>query len=279
MARILIAGCGDVGSRLGQLLAAEGHEVWGLKRHPVSLPPGIRPLAADLGDPASLTTLPARLDGVFYAVAAGGFSAANYQAAYVTGVNNLLAALTGAGQSVRRVLYVSSTSVYGQRQGEWIDETSPAEAAGFSGQSLREGEQSVWNSPYPAVAVRFAGIYGPGRTRLIEMLRAGEARCPTGVYSNRIHSDDCARVLKHLWDLPQPERLYIGVDNCPVLQCEVLDWLAERLGLPGPARDSASAGAEALLRGNKRCSNARLQASGFTLTYPSYREGYAALLA
>ena len=128
MARILIAGCGDVGTTLGLSLRAAGHEVWGLKRNPRGLPPELRPLAADLADPATLIVLPPALDYIVYSAAAAGFSEALYQAAYVAGVRNLLNALRQAGQQPKRLLLTSSTSVYAQHQGEWVDEDSPAAA-------------------------------------------------------------------------------------------------------------------------------------------------------
>ena len=289
MARILIAGCGDVGTVLGQSLHAAGHEVWGLKRRPADLPPAIRPLAADLADPATLTRLPSNLDVIVYSAAAAGFSEAQYRTAYTDGVRNLLSALRETGQQPRRVLFASSTSVYAQHRGEWVDEDSPAEAASFSGRCIRAGERLLWDSPWPAVAVRFGGIYGPGRTRLIDGVRAGTATRPTGdpIYTNRIHRDDCARVLAHLIELPDPERLYIAVDDEPAPLDEVLRWLAGQLGVPEPAPATgfqAKPGAEASgdaasrLRASKRCRNARLRASGFRFRYPSYRDGYGALL-
>ena len=286
MARILIAGCGDIGATLGQQLHAAGHEVWGLKRRPADLPPGIQPLAADLTDPATLNTLPPALDGVVYSAAAAGFSESHYQAAYVAGVQNLLDALRQAGQQPRRLLFTSSTSVYAQHQGEWVDEDSPAEADSFSGRCIRTGEQLLWDSPWPAVAVRFGGIYGPGRTRLIESVRAGTATRPAGppLYTNRIHRDDCARVLEHLLFLPEPAPLYLAVDDDPAPLDEVLSWLAAQLGVPEPPlatdlplKPGAGAGDPALrMRASKRCRNARLHASGFQFCYPSYRDGYAA---
>ncbi len=289
MARILIAGCGDVGTTLGQTLSAAGHEVWGLKRHPADLPSSIQPLAADLTDPATLTALPPKVDAVVYSAAAAGFSEAHYQAAYVEGIRNLLNALRQAGQHPKRLLFTSSTSVYAQHQGEWVDEDSPAEADGFSGRCLREGERLMWNSGWPAVAVRFGGIYGPGRTRLIDSVREGSATCFDGppIYTNRIHRDDCARVLEHLLQLPAPEPLYIAVDDDPAPLDEVLNWLADQLGVPRPlhlSQPPLKPGAETRrdpatrMRASKRCRNARLRASGFQFHYPSYREGYAALI-
>jgi nucleoside-diphosphate-sugar epimerase len=288
MARILIAGCGDVGTALGRNLSAAGHEVWGLKRRPTDLPAGIQPLAADLTDPATLTVLPAALDYVVYSAAAAGFGEEAYQAAYVAGVRHLLDALRRAGQQPKRLLFTSSTSVYAQNQGEWVDEDSPAIAEGFSGRCIRQGEQLLWDSGWPAVAIRFGGIYGPGRTRLIDSIRDGTATRSAGppLYTNRIHRDDCARVLEHLLFLPEPAPLYLAVDDDPAPLNEVLSWLAVQLGVPEPAlvstppskpgartRDVASR-----MRASKRCRNVRLRASGFLFHYPSYRDGYAALL-
>ena len=120
--------------------------------------------------------------------------------------------------------------------------------------------------------VRFAGIYGPGRTRLIERVRAGDP-C-SAAYANRIHRDDCAGVLRHLLRLERPLPLYLAADGEPATQCAVMTWMAERLGLPAPP--SADAGDGNL---GKRCRNARLAASGYEFEYPSFREGYGAIIA
>lgn len=289
MLRILIAGCGDVGTTLGLRLAATGHTVWGLNRHPAHLPMGIQPVAADLTDPATLSVLPPALDSVIYSASAAGFTEAQYQAAYVAGVRNLIEALEQTGQQPQRMLFTSSTSVYAQHSGEWVDEDSPAEAAGFSGRCIRQGEQLLWDSPWPAIAVRFGGIYGPGRTRLIDSVREGSVTRPAGppVYTNRIHRDDCARVLEHLLNLPDPARLYLAVDNDPAPLDEVLCWLAKQLGVPEPplaTQPALKPGAEtrrdstSRMRASKRCRNARLRSSGFAFRYPGYQEGYGAML-
>lgn len=280
MARIVIAGCGDIGTALGRELVAAGHRVWGLKRDPATLPSAILPLAADLTVSESLTVLPSDLDYIFYTAAASGFNEDCYRAVYVDGLANLLAALQAAGQRLRRLFFTSSTSVYAQRQGEWVDEDSPAEALDFTGHCLREAEILVGQGPYPATVIRFGGIYGPGRTRLIDSVRSGAATCVERppVFTNRIHRDDCVAVLRHLMELPEPAPLYLAVDDEPAPQCEVLRWLAQRLGVAGPTVVGAATGAEARMRNNKRCSNRRLRLSGFRFRYPSYKEGYTALI-
>jgi len=278
MAHILIAGCGDVGMTLGEDLVQARHRVWGLRRHPNILPVEIHPLVADLADPASLRTLPKALDYVFYTAAPDGYSEASYQAVYENGIHHLLAALQDAGQNPRRIFLTSSTSVYAQHQGEWVDEDSPAEAISFSARSIRSGEDLLWQGPYPATVVRFGGIYGPGRTRLLNSVRQGKATCVESLYTNRIHRDDAAAVLHHLMRVAEPAALYLGVDDQPAPQCQVMGWLAKQLGVSEPAVTAASGKTEARMRANKRCRNTRLLASGFRFRYPSYKEGYKALL-
>ena len=276
MKRILIAGCGDIGVALGLSLTAAGHGVWGLKRRPNSLPPSIQPLQADLNAPNSLAILPPKLDAVVYAAAAGGYTPERYRIAYQDGVANILQALQAQGQSLQRFIFVSSTSVYGQSSGEWVDEDSPALAEGFASDTLRAGERLAWSSPVPATVIRFGGIYGPGRTRLLDSVTQGTAKCSAGVYTNRIHRDDCAGALSHILMLKEPAPLYLGVDNDPAEQCEVMRWLAQQLSVTPPPQANVDSSPEQRMRGNKRCRNDRLRAAGYRFLYPSYREGYAA---
>lgn len=278
MKRVLIAGCGDVGSRLGGLLARRGHGVWGLRRHPENLPEGIEPLAADLTDPVTLQDLPPDLDLVFYTAAAEGRSDEAYRQAYVDGVRHLLEALQEAGQTPQRILFTSSTGVYGQRDGSWVDETSPTEPESFTGRRVLEGEELLAQGPFPAVSLRLGGIYGPGRTRLLDRVRRGEATCPEGppIYTNRIHSEDAAAALVHLGFLGTVESCYVGVDRRPADLCEVLRFLARRLEAPPPR--TVPAESTDIRRGSKRCSSRRLFDSGFRFVYPTYREGYAEMI-
>jgi len=280
--RVLIAGCGYVGTALGLRLAAAGHRVWGLRRHPGELPAPIEPLAADLADPASLGaclgTLHRPPDWVVYAAAAGGFSDERYRAAYVDGPRHLLAALTAAGASPRRLVFTSSTGVYAHSGGEWVDEDSPTEPEHFSGSRLLEGERLLLDSPLEVVVARLGGIYGPGRTRLIERVRRGEESCGDGPpsWTNRIHRDDAAGAAAHLLALPEVHPVYNVVDEEPAQRCAVARWMAERLGVAPPA--PGDGGGERTQRSNKRVSSRRLQESGYRFLYPTYREGYGALL-
>lgn len=280
MARVLIAGCGALGSALGERLAGEGCEVFGLRRDPRGLPGALRPVAADLLDPELDRALPQGIDLAAYTAAPDAYEDAAYRAAYGDGLANLLGVLERRDPPPRRVVLASSTSVYGQQDGAWVEETSPAEPADFAGARVLEGERRLRDSPIPGCALRFGGIYGPGRTGLIERVRAGRAVCPEGPprYTNRIHLDDAAGALRHALRLDRPDPVYVAVDCDPADLCTVYRWLAERLGAPPPpVGPPPAAGRRA--RTNKRCSNTRLLASGFIFRYPTFREGYTALLS
>lgn len=279
--RILIAGCGYVGTALGEELAAASHVVWGLRRNPAGLPAPVRPIAADLTDPSTLSVLPEEVDRVVYAASPAGASDQAYADAYVRGLENLLGTLERRGAGIGRVLLTTSTAVYAQSDGSWVDETSATEPTHFSGKRLLEGERVLASGPYPAVAVRLAGIYGPGRTGMLRRVRDGEARCPAAPrYSNRIHRADCAGFLTHLLLHADPASVYIGADDAPVELCEAYRWIADRLGVPRPEREPAnqSGGDGRRSRSNKRCRNDRLHTSGYALRVPTYRDGYAPLL-
>lgn len=269
--RALIAGAGYVGRALAQRLVSQGHEVVVLRRGALPPPQGARAFRADLLAPAALDGLPPA-DWVFYTAAADERSDGAYRRAYVEGLARLVERLVRMEPVPQRLLFTSSTGVYGQRGGEWVDESSPTEPADFAGRRLLEAEALVRAAPLAGTVLRLGGIYGPGRSSLIERVRAG-ASCAPG-YANRIHRDDAAAALAHLAALPRAEPCVIGVDSAPVLACEVQGWLAQRLGLPAPRPEP-----EPAARGSKRCRNARLLATGFRLRYPTYREGYAALLA
>jgi nucleoside-diphosphate-sugar epimerase len=278
--RVLIAGCGYVGTAMASHLAAEGHTVWGLRRRTRQLPPGVRPFAADLARPATLSDLPPDLSVVAYTAAPDGPTPEAYRSAWVEGLGNLLEALAAQRQRPRRVLLTSTTGVYGQTEAEWVDEDSPAANDDFRGALPLEGERRLLESPFPATVLRLAGIYGPGRTRLIERVRAGRATCVPGLWSNRIHRDDCAGALCHLMRVQDAAALYLGVDREPAETCEVQRWLAAALGVPEPPTTAATDPALPGRRrsSNKRCSSRRLVESGYRFRFPTFRDGYGQML-
>ncbi len=276
---VLIAGCGDIGLRAARLLAAGKHDVRGFRRNPPSAPPGTSLFSADLEDAAGLCSVLAGLrpDYVLAVQTAGQFSDSRYRAVYVEGLRNLLAALEGV--SPRRIFLASSSRVYHQDGGEWVDEDSVTLPQGFAGQRLLEAEELLRESGFPFCIVRFTGIYGPGRPGLLHRIKEGVG-CPPmpPLYTNRIHADDCAGVLAHLLERDAAgqslEPCYLATDSEPAPLYEVMAWLAARMD----SELSEEAPPANRRRTSKRCSNRQLLDSGYRFLYPSYREGYAGLM-
>ena len=278
MKHLVIVGCGDLGIALGLRMLDLGWQVSGLRRDPAVLPEGFGRIAADLTNAECPEQWPARVDYLVYCPAAGRRDAELYRRLYVEGLNNVVGWLKDRRQKPRHLLQVSSTAVYGQSEGEWITENSAALADSPTAPLLVKAEDVALRSGVPASVVRLAGIYGPGRTRLIEQVRNG-LYVPSSPeqYTNRIHRDDAAGLLAHLLlQADQGELLapcYIGVDDEPAPLHEVAQWLAEQVGV-----SLLEEGPTANRLGSKRCSNELARESGWEPQYPSYREGYAEML-
>lgn len=271
--RVLLAGCGDLGSRVAQQLLARGDEVWALRRQPPTAgDDGIHWLGGDLTRAETLRELPGDISQLVYLPTPDRRDQAAYHAIFLDGLRHVLAAL---GSSVPRVLLVSSSAVHGDHGGAWIDENTPPDPLGFNGRVLLEAERWLAVQPVQSIVLRLAGLYGPGRLQLLERLRAGIAQVPRGSphWANRIHADDAAAAIVHLLGLTDPLPLYLGVDDTPLPLDVLYDHLAQLIGAAAPEDGPAPSGI-----GSKRLSSARLRASGFVPRWPDSREGYAALL-
>ena len=264
--KVLIAGCGDVGNALATRLLADECEVWGVRRNVDALRQGVRPWRIDLTDPGSFDAPPAAFDYVFYTASADRRDEDHYRSVYVDGLRDLLNALRAAACPLRRIFFTSSTAVYGQNGGEWVDEDSATEPPRFNGRILLEAEALLREAPEAGINVRLSGIYGPGRTRLVRKVRDEEATA-TGSWTNRIHVEDCAGVLHHLMRLGYPEGLYLGSDDEPATTADVVAWLSAELEAPAPPEEHTK-------RLNKRCRNEKLRETGYRFRYPTFREGY-----
>lgn len=274
--QVLVAGLGDVGGRAAATLAAAGHEVVGVRRSDTPGPDGVTMVRGDLTDERLVEDLPGPFDAVLLTVSADGRDPQLYRSAYVEGPTTLLAALATRGDTVRRVVFTSSSAVYGQRDGEWVDESSATDPSSSTARVLVEAERAVAGGAFPSTSLRLTGIYGPGRTRLVEKVRSGDAVVGSEPsYTNRIHAADaadaCVRLLELGADAPP---VVIGTDDEPADRAEVYRWLADQLGVDGPVVDDERAPD----RGSKRCSNDLLRSLGWSPSYPTFRDGYGELL-
>ena len=270
--RILIAGCGDVGNVLAEVLLGDGHVVYGLKRNTASLPAGVRPVPADLLEPETLGGLPEQIDCLVYMPTPASRNQEAYESIFIDGWKNLWCHLKD--KPVRTVL-VSSTAVYGEDGGAIVSEETDEKPARFNGRVLLQMEKLAARDTTGLVVARVSGIYGPGRERLISLAASKglEVQRYPDFFTNRIHRDDVARALKHLLDMKYPEDLYLVTDDVSAPRYDVIAWLAKVQGLPEPTAatdEHASSG--------KRVSNRRLRESGFELLYPDYRAGYGEIL-
>lgn len=273
--RVLVAGLGDVGGRAAERLAQAGHVI-GVRRSDAPGPDGVDMVRGDLTDPALVDRLPADIDHVLITVSSDGRDPDLYRAAYLDGPTTLLQGLARRGDRVERVVFTSSSAVYGQRDGEWVDESSPTESASATAEVLLEAERAIAEGPFPATLLRLTGIYGPGRTRLVDLVRRGDAVVGSAPsYTNRIHARDAAQACVLLTALgPDAPPVVIGTDDEPADRADVYRWLAKQLGVDGPVVDDERAPD----RGSKRCRNDLLRELGWEPEYPTFRHGYAELV-
>lgn len=266
--RAVLLGAGDLGIRIGTTLAATGHHVTGVRRTVAALPEQITGVSADLATD-DLPDLPADL--LVVALAPDQRDGAGYRHTYVEAMRRGLDAVLRTGTPHRAVL-VSSTSVYGDLEGDLDEETALAPTAERA-RVLLESEALFHELLPHGTVLRLSGLYGTPGNRLVAQVRAGENADP-GRWTNRLHRDDAAAAAVHLLTRPEdPGPLYIGSDEEPCVAGAVRDFVADQLGVkrPTPTGRTEPFG--------RRMSSARLRASGFALRYPTFREGYRAQLA
>jgi nucleoside-diphosphate-sugar epimerase len=272
MPRVLIAGCGYVGQAAADLFHAKGLGVegWTQSAESASLlsgkPYAVR--AVDISQRAGITQFAAAasgFDAVIHCASSGGGDAEAYRRVYFDGVRNLLQIFTKS-----KLLFTSSTSVYAQRDGSWVTEESETRPTRETSRILLEAEALVLD--HGGVVARLAGIYGPGRSALLNKFLGGPALIDpeNDRYVNQVHRDDIVSALLLLLNR-EDQQIYNVVDDQPILQSECYRWLSQRLNRPVPPIGGSK---QQRKRGNtnKRVSNAKLHRSGWSPQYPTFAD-------
>jgi len=278
--RVAILGCGYVGLELGRQLTEAGHDVVGVRRSDDGLTAirdaGFDAVRADVTDMASLSAVP-DVDWLVYAASAGGRGVEAARAAYVDGLRTVAETFGTRGSPPDRLVYTSSTGVYGDHDGDWVDESTTPDPATDRQRVLLEAEWVALESgPIDGTVVRFGGLYGPERYRL-EYYLDGPV---TEGYLNSIHRNDAAGVVAHLLQTDRArDEVVLAVDDEPVSKWAFADWLADECGVARPPKQTVEERAvegtvSRRVRANKRCSNDRLHELGYELQFPTVREGF-----
>ncbi|MFB6252198.1 MAG: SDR family oxidoreductase [Halobellus sp.] len=287
MARVVIVGCGYVGLELGRQLREASHEVTGVRRSDAGLDAvadtGLNPQRADATDPGSLAALP-DADWVVFAASSGGRGAAAAREVYVEGLRNVIDAYAARDATPDRLVYTSSTGVYGDHDGAFVDEDTPIDPTTEKTAVLAEAERIAIEDAAAAgidgTVARFAGLYGPDRYRLDRYIEGPV----TEGYLNMVHRDDAAGAITFLLesDLAR-DSVVLVADDEPADKWTFADWLAAECGVEAPpkrtiqerlAAQDLSEAATRRLQTSKRCDNGRLRDLGYEFAYPTFRKGY-----
>ncbi|MEM9646495.1 MAG: SDR family oxidoreductase, partial [Planctomycetota bacterium] len=289
----LVFGCGYVGLRVARNAAAEGRVVATTTRDPSKAEQlaawGLRPVIADWHRPRGLDRLPVA-DRVLVAVSHDRRSGVSRYDSQVLGLRRLLDHLPNRPN----VVYVSTTGVYHQSDGSWVDECSPARPRREGGKAHLRGERLIRSlgSEKPWTVLRLAGIYGPGRVpRIASVLDGTPIASPANGYLNLIHVEDAAAAVREAWTWQDSlstsqrqttDRLFVVGDDEPVLRRQFYEEIARQCGVPAPkfAEKSQKQVLSARSDSNKRIWNRRLKRLLVPkLKYPTHREGLLSVLS
>jgi nucleoside-diphosphate-sugar epimerase len=280
----LILGCGYLGRMVAAAWWRAGDDVFAVTRSAERAAAwqteGLRPIVADVCEPDTLSALP-NVETVLYAIGYDRSSGRSQTEVTVDGLRHVLERLRGR---CRRLVFISSSSVYGQSAGEWVDETSPCEPTQPGGECGLAAEQLV-HEAYPAgggtsaQVLRLSGIYGPQRLlSRVEALQRGEPL--TGnpdAWLNLIHVDDAVQAVLACEHRGGSGATYLVSDNQPVRRHEYYAHLAALVGAPPVTFDESQPARRGSGGLNKRCCNRRLREElGVVLRYPTFVEGLAA---
>jgi len=273
MAKVLIIGYGDIGKAVAIELAEDGHEVSALRRTKQIGDSKVKVLQADVSNKESLSKLDLDVDQVVYILSPSGGSTSAYKEVFDLGVRNVLDILKKQCPNAA-ITFVSSTRVYGQNKGEWVDESSVTEPEDDRGKLLLKAEKAFLAFNDKTSIVRFSGIYGRSNYFLKQIKSGTEIQKSPPYYTNRIHRSDCIDVLVFLVNKKANSEsmagIYTATDSDPAAKWDVASYLAAGMNI----QCEEVAGLNADAKQNKRIKNKRLIDAGYVFKYPSYQQVY-----
>jgi nucleoside-diphosphate-sugar epimerase len=275
-------GCGFLGERVGRCLVEHGEKVFGTVRSGVRAGQldhlRIEPLIADVVQPESLDSLPS-VERILYCVACDRSAGIDRRSVSLDGLKNFL---DRAPRAVRRIVFASSTSVYGQKQGQWVSEDSPANPVQESGRICKEAEETLrsWaeHAGSSHVVLRYSGLYGPGRVIGRVALEGGEPiKGNPDDFLNLVHIDDAARAAVAALDGDGRDSLFLVSDDRPVERREYYTLAARLLNAPSPRFEAPRLDDSNTM--NKRIVNRKMrEILGVALAYPDITTGLPAAI-
>ena len=286
---VAILGCGYIGIELGRQLT-ETHDVVGVRRSQAGIDAiedaGFTGVQADLTDPESLASVP-DADTIVFAASSGGRGADAAREIYVEGQRTALEHFCSRDNPPERYIYTSSTGVYGDHGGAWVDEETPLDPTTEKTSVLAEAERVAIDGAaelgVDGMVARLSGLYGPDRYRLERYIEGPV----TDGYLNMVHQTDTAGAIAFMLRKDPDYDVVLVVDDEPVSKWEFADWLAEACGVDEPPKrtkeerledDDLSEASRRRILTSKRCRNDRLRELGYEFTYPTFREGYRAAI-
>lgn len=284
---VLVAGIGWLGKALAAELLRQGRRVSGVRRHverqAALVEMGISPVVADLADPRAVEHLPDDVDAVVVCTAPTGGDLDSYRTAYVETNRTLLA--WAAARGLSGYVYTGSSGVFGQDDGGDVDEETPVSPSGESAEVLVQAERLVLDAArergVPTRVVRLTGLYGPGRTGIVERVRSGALGLGTGddAWMNFCHRDDAVGFVLAALARGRDGAVYHGTDAHPTRRRDVVAHVAERLGVPPRIVTDEDRGPGGRRGANRRVLSEKSRHElAIELRYPSFREGLAPFL-
>lgn len=282
LSSILVFGCGYLGREVVKSSVFQGHRVWATTRRRSKMAAieqmGAEPVLADWTDHRTLRGLPP-VDRILVAVSYDRHDRQSRYDSQVGGLGRLLEVVPAE----THLCYISTTGVYHQTDGSWVDECSPARPRREGGRVHLQAEALLHRRRPNSLStiLRLAGIYGPGRVpRVADVVAGRPIASPPAGYLNLIHVADAASVIQNAWSR-QRNGMYVVADDQPMIRREFYAEIARQCGSPAPQFASTAANAPVTMRAesNKRVWNRRMKRELLgQLQYPTYREGLVSVL-